>query len=630
MSVASESIVTINRFSSFFSDSLLSYFSFSRLLLFILLLFFLPIIFFFLPDGYSDFLFFLYLFCLCILGVVFVLSLASGILRFGESSDDSVRSSHRISSSFISPPPDIVPSSWQDAINYLDHAPIGFWSSSFDGELYYMNATLAQWLGIDLGSFVSGSLCVSDIVVGRDISRFPKIPSTSVLDISLVRVDGESLAVRAYYKLCGVSDGSRGEVRCVVCLSDSVQGSVEGSLSPSAMEDSRLQQQMVQGEKMRAVGQLAGGIAHDFNNVLTAIIGLSDLLLSNHRKTDPSFPDILSIKTEAVRAASLVRQLLAFSRRQTLRPQVLSISDILSDLRMLLKRLLADKAILDFRHGRDLWQVKLDMNEFERVIVNLCVNARDAIEESDGGDGTITITTSNLPSSSPHDAMPVGDYVVIEITDTGCGISVSDLPRIFDPFFSTKSIGAGTGLGLSTVYGIVKQSGGFIYADSIVGSGTTFTLYFPRHTGESIPATGDTTAPTETPRDLTGDATIIFAEDEDSVRSVGCRSLEARGFTVYPASSGVEALDLLETHGTDSIDLIVSDVVMPEMDGPTLLREVRSRGLDIPFIFASGYAEDSFEKNLDISDRGKFSFISKPYNLRELSTIVKDVLESKS
>ena len=237
----------------------------------------------------------------------------------------------------------------------------------------------------------------------------------------------------------------------------------------------------IQDEKMRAIGQLAGGIAHDFNNVLTAIIGLSDLLLSSHRPSDPSFSDIMSIKQEADRAATLVGQLLAFSRRQTLHPQVLLISDTLSDFRLLLNRLLGDKVKLELNHAHDLWRVKLDSNEFERVIVNLCVNARDAMS----GDGVVTITTYNLSSSSPESDMPQSDYVALEVCDTGSGISQEFLSKIFDPFFTTKAEGEGTGLGLSTAYGIVKQSDGYIYATNSASGGALFKLYFPRHSSEA-------------------------------------------------------------------------------------------------------------------------------------------------
>ena len=246
----------------------------------------------------------------------------------------------------------------------------------------------------------------------------------------------------------------------------------------------KVEEQLAQSQKMNAVGQLAGGVAHDFNNVLQAIIGYSDLLLANHRPTDPSFQDIMQIKQNANRAASLVRQLLAFSRRQTLRPEVLNLNDQLYDLSMLLKRLLGERVELDLSHGRDLWFVKADVNQFEQVVVNLAVNARDAMPDG----GKLAIRTGNVSAAEAArlnvSAMPPADYVVVEVSDTGSGMTPDVLEKIFEPFFTTKEVGKGTGLGLSTVFGIVKQSGGYIDVDSKPGNGTTFRIYLPRHIPE--------------------------------------------------------------------------------------------------------------------------------------------------
>ena len=313
-------------------------------------------------------------------------------------------------------------------------------------------------------------------------------------------------------------------------------------------EQRQLEQQFAQAQKMQAVGQLAGGVAHDFNNVLQAIIGYSDLLLANHRPTDPSFQDIMQIKQNANRAASLVRQLLAFSRRQTLRPEVLNLGDVLSDLSMLLKRLLGERVELDLRHGRDLWLVKADVNQFEQVIVNLAVNARDAMPDG----GKVTIRTANV--SAPEAAalnlqgLPAAELVMIEVADTGTGIPPEVMDKIFEPFFTTKEVGKGTGLGLSTVFGIVKQSGGFIYVDSAVGQGTTFRIFLPRHvpTAEERGDPGRARGRRSPPTDLTGQGVILLVEDEDAVRAVNARALSARGYTVLEAASGVEALQIIE------------------------------------------------------------------------------------
>ena len=236
-------------------------------------------------------------------------------------------------------------------------------------------------------------------------------------------------------------------------------------------EERTLQENLAQSQKMQAIGQLAGGVAHDFNNVLTAIIGYSDLLLANHRPTDPSFQDIMQVKQNANRAAGLVRQLLAFSRRQTLRPQTLQLNDVLSELQILLRRLVGETIQLDVVHSRDLWLVKADLNQFEQVIVNLVVNARDAMPEG----GKITLRTRNFPASECSQlkdmAIVAADYVMVEVQDTGHGIPADVLGKIFEPFFTTKEVGKGTGLGLSMVYGIIKQTGGYVFLRKRTGRG---------------------------------------------------------------------------------------------------------------------------------------------------------------
>jgi two-component system cell cycle sensor histidine kinase/response regulator CckA len=358
----------------------------------------------------------------------------------------------------------------------------------------------------------------------------------------------------------------------------------------------------------------------------------NDFLLNAHKPTDPSFQDIMQIKQNATRAATLVRQLLAFSRRQTLRPQVLDLGDALSDLTMLLRRLIGEKVKLDLVHGRDLWPVKVDVSQFEQVVVNLAVNARDAMPDG----GKLTVRTANVTvdeaAQLTHKGMPAADYVRIDISDTGTGIPADIVDKIFEPFFSTKEVGKGTGLGLSTVYGIVKQTGGFVYVDSEADKGTSFHIFLPRHHPEQevqsdAAANGAAKAPPPAeakPRaDLTGQGTILLVEDEEGLRSLNARGLRSRGYSVIEASNGIEAMEALEEKN-GAVDLVVSDVVMPEMDGPTLLKTMRGRNPDLKIIFVSGYAEDAFEKSLP--ENQQFAFLPKPFTLSQLVAAVKETM----
>jgi two-component system cell cycle sensor histidine kinase/response regulator CckA len=387
-----------------------------------------------------------------------------------------------------------------------------------------------------------------------------------------------------------------------------------------------LEAQFAQSQKMQAVGQLAGGIAHDFNNLLTAMIGFSDLLLLRHRPGDQSFADIMHIKQNANRAAGLVRQLLAFSRQQTLQPRVLDMTDILAELSHLLRRLIGETIELDMIHGRDLGAVKADQGQLEQVIMNLAVNARDAMPEG----GTLTIETDSAHLARPikrkGEIIPAGDYIRIRVTDTGCGIAADELDRIFEPFYSTKEVGAGTGLGLSTVYGIVSQTGGFVEVKSRLGEGTSFSIYLPQHQA-SEEAVEEQAAPVEISRDLTGMGTVLLVEDEDAVRAFGARALKNKGYNVLEANSGEAALEVLGDSG-ETVDLLITDVVMPRLDGPSLVRRVRESRPDMPVIFISGYAEDSFRKRL--GREAGIHFLPKPFSLKELASKVKEVMGEKA
>lgn len=389
-------------------------------------------------------------------------------------------------------------------------------------------------------------------------------------------------------------------------------------------ERRNLEVQLARSQKMQTVGQLAGGAAHDFNNLLTAMIGFCDLLLLRHPPGEQSFADVMQIKQNANRAADLVRQLLAFSRQQTLKPKVLSITNILTDISHLLHRLVGSTIELRFKHGQDLGQVRCDQGQIEQVIVNLVVNARDAM--TDGG--TIEIRTGNVSPEMPMrigaETIPAGDYVLIEVVDEGVGISSENRNRIFEPFFSTKEVGAGTGLGLSTVYSIVKQTDGHVVVDSVVGAGSKFSVYLPRYRHEEGAQVAEAPARAEPPsRHLTGAGTILLVEDEDAVRLFSARALRNKGYTVVETRTGQAALETLQEMD-GAVDLLVTDMVMPEMDGTSLVREARALWPTLKVICISGYAEDTFRRKLDSSE--DIHFLPKPFSLDQLAGLVKEVV----
>jgi two-component system cell cycle sensor histidine kinase/response regulator CckA len=645
----------------------------------------------------------------------------------------------------------------QQAIDYLDHAPAGFFSVDAAGHISYLNATLAEWLEQDLAEVGSGGLRLADIIAGEGralvttLSAPPGEVKTELFDIDLKTKSGRTVPARLYHKVAFGADGTPGASRTLVINRagngggdllraaevrfmrffqntpmaiatvdrqgtivrsnalfarlfspvqkresgggrsilavvretdrsaldgaikraadkqgeiDPVDATLEGAgdrsarfyvtaveeqdqeaaivyaIETTAQKD--LENKFTQAQKMELVGQLAGGIAHDFNNVLGAIMMASDFLVNAHKPTDPSFQDIIQIRQNANRAAAMVRHLLAFSRKQTLRPQVIDLGEVVYDLTMLMRRLIGERVTLNVLPQRDLWPVKADLAQFEQVMVNLVVNARDAM----AGGGKLTLRTANVgpdqAAKYQYKGMPVGEYVLVEVEDTGSGIPPEIIDKIFDPFFTTKDVGKGTGLGLSTVYGIIKQTGGFVYVESQAGAenhGTTFRIFIPRY----IPAADDvkppqlpeTTAPAlagaqtaaenvvKTAADLTGQGVILLVEDEEGLRALNARGLASRGYTVIEAGNGVEAMEVLDRQG-GKVDLVVSDVVMPEMDGPTLLKELRKKNAETKIIFVSGYAEDAFQKSLP--DSADYNFLAKPFTLKQLVAKVKETM----
>ncbi len=400
------------------------------------------------------------------------------------------------------------------------------------------------------------------------------------------------------------------------------------SLADSS-EENQLKRQVAQATKMQAVGQLAGGVAHDFNNVLTAIIGTCDLMLLRHTPGDSDYDDIQQIRANSNRAASLTRQLLAFSRQQTLRPEILQLPDVVSEVGPLIKRLLGEKIQYYVQHDRDLGPVRADPQQLEQVIMNLAVNARDAIQSNGKGSGRISLLTRSLQAKEViklgSEILPAADYTVLIVQDTGGGIPAHVLPKLFEPFFTTKEQGKGTGLGLSTAYGIVKQSGGFIFVDNVMDQndrpkGARFTIYFPVYAGEAPKKIAE--APPEPSSDWAEGGRILLVEDEDMVRAVAERALARAGYEVTACPGGEEGLAAIADGG--EFDLIVSDVVMPGMDGPAMVRAIRQKLPHMPVLFMSGYAEEQLRKDIDIPD---MHFIPKPFSVQAIGDKVGNVMQ---
>jgi two-component system cell cycle sensor histidine kinase/response regulator CckA len=493
----------------------------------------------------------------------------------------------------------------------LDVLPIGLALVDRDGRFLTMNEAFRGAAGIR-GS--SSPVYPGDLVVKEDkgpvadaVRRNARGPAMSGdLAVRLARQPTEPVALT----IAGLR--GLGDAAVLLLLKDN-------------SEEAKLKRQVAQATKMQVVGQLAGGVAHDFNNILTAIIGHCDLMLMRHTPGDSDYDDIQQIKSNSNRAAGLTRQLLAFSRQQTLRPQVLQLPDVVSEVSHLLKRLLGENVELAVKHGRNLGPIRADPGQLEQVIVNLAVNARDAMAEKGGG--TLTIQTYSVKSDQVaelgSDILPIADYSALSVTDTGTGIGPSVLGKIFEPFFTTKEVGKGTGLGLSTVYGIVKQSGGFIFADSKVGEGTRFVIYLPVHVEEASAAKARKSGKAKQD-ELWGSGTVLLVEDEPMVRAVAERALTRHGYTVITADNGEEALDVI-ARGEDIV-LLLSDVVMPGMDGPAMVAEARKQRPELKVLFMSGYAEEQLRESLGVDNA---HFLAKPFSVQDLAEAAKRAIGPK-
>jgi len=490
----------------------------------------------------------------------------------------------------------------------LQDAPMGVAFADASGIISDANGTLAKFFG------KAAPLSGTDFT-----SLVEPLERARVADVIGRAAKGET-GLKAV-ELRGAKSGS-GEDRMAELFATPMGAGKAVLYLIDVSEQKALETKFAQSQKMQAVGQLAGGVAHDFNNLLTVIIGNCEFLLMRHQAGDPSFKELNEVHQNALRAAALVSQLLAFSRKQTMQPKVLALNEVIGELAQMLRRLVGEGIALQVEREPDLWAVHADEAQLGNAIINLVVNARDAMPSG----GTVTIKTANQTVSGATALgaaiMPPGEYVRIEVTDTGTGMSKEIQSKIFDPFFTTKPVGQGTGLGLATVYGIVKQSGGFITVDSELGKGTSFGIYLPRRKVEAMDAAA-VEAPPAAARDVTGQDTILLVEDEEAVRSFAARALRMRGYNVLEAGGGEEALEIVKREG-DKLDLIITDVVMPNMDGPTMVRHIKAIKPELAVIFMSGYAEEAFRRSDQSSE--DIHFLPKPFGLKQLAAKVKEVL----
>ncbi|WP_375230860.1 ATP-binding protein [Roseobacter sp. S98] len=492
----------------------------------------------------------------------------------------------------------------QDGWAVFQDLPVPLLKVSPEGDIEAYNRMAASLIGTALEEQVS----LSDVMegLGRSITDWLRetLAGRAAQQSEFLRLKRTDKEVFVQVTLNRVTEESKPAL--IAVLND-------------ATELKSLEAQFVQSQKMQAIGQLAGGVAHDFNNLLTAISGHCDLLLLRHDQGDPDFSDLVQINQNANRAAALVGQLLAFSRKQTLRPETLDMRDTLSDLTHLLNRLVGEKVTLTLSHDPVLHPIRADKRQLEQVLMNLVVNARDAMPQ--GGEIRVVTECTDLKEPLERDrvSVPPGRYVTVKVSDEGTGIPPDKLQKVFEPFFTTKKTGEGTGLGLSTAYGIIKQTGGYIFVDSTVGHGTCFTLYFPVMEESEVRAQPAPREVVRKPVGKHGDGVILLVEDEAPVRAFASRALRLRGYTVLEADSAEAALKTLEDQSLN-IDVFVTDVVMPGMDGPSWVREALKDRPGVRVVFVSGYAEDSFgEAQMKIPNS---VFLPKPFSLSDLTDTV--------
>jgi PAS domain S-box-containing protein len=480
-----------------------------------------------------------------------------------------------------------------------------------DGRIEYANAVSTARFGVQ-----------SQDAIGRTLNEvFPSGTAEEMWrEVSVVFTTGQRHSFEARFD---TPDGELWLETSVVPMSgDAAEPDAVMGVARDVTDRKRLERQFLQAQKMEAVGQLAGGIAHDFNNVLTAILGYSELLLDRLRDDEELADDVEEIKKAGDRASRLTRQLLAFSRKQVWAPQVLDVNGVLADLHKMLGRIIGEDVRLEITGAPRLDPVKVDPSQIEQVVVNLAVNARDAMPKG----GTLTITTRNVELDRAfvqrHAGAVEGKYIAITVQDSGCGMTADVLAHVFEPFFTTKPVGKGTGLGLATVHGIVKQSGGYITIDSAPGAGTAVTTYLP--SVNVTPASAQ--APAVASPAVPGSETILLVEDEPGVRQLMQRTLERSGYTVLKAATATDAIAIAANHRRP-IDLLVSDVVMPDVSGPDVAQRIASLHPAMKVLFVSGFTHQIAIDCRSMS--GRAAFLPKPFTPLALTVKVRECLDAR-
>jgi PAS domain S-box-containing protein len=497
----------------------------------------------------------------------------------------------------------------------LEAAGVGTWESDLGTGATRWSATMEQLHGLPIGGFSGTFDAFLDIIepedrprVGDEIARANRKGGDAHLEYRVRWPDGIVHWIAGIGRILRGSNG---------------QPEKAAGIGLDISSRKQLEEQFRQAQKMEAVGRLAGGIAHDFNNLLTAIMGYSELLLERVSDQPDLAADIEEIKKAGERASRLTGQLLAFSRKQTIQPRILDLNQVVADLERMLRRVIGEDIVLDIAPSPSLGRTKADPSQVEQVLMNLVVNARDAMPRG----GSLTISTANVVLDTAfarqHVGAVPGRYVSLTVTDSGLGMKPEIVARVFEPFFTTKPVGKGTGLGLSTVYGIVKQNGGYVAVDSTPGAGTTFTIYWPE-VDEPVDSSSAARVPVRT---LRGTETVLLVEDEAGVRELVRKILERHGYRVLPARDAAEAITMEEGHD-GPLQLLVTDIVMPGLNGPDLAQRLVRRRPEMQVVYMSGFSHQVAVGFGSVS--GRTSFIQKPFSADAFALAVRECLDRRT